>query len=246
MTTYLNFQLYGVLASWGEQATGESRHSANHPSRSAVLGLIAASLGIKRTEKDALQALSDSLVFGFKTLHHGLLLKDFHTAQKAVIDKKSKHFYTRRDEMRATKLTTVLSRRDYRQDAYSLVAVWLNEGSIYRLEDLQQSLKRPKFQLYLGRKSCPLSLPLNPQITQNKSFKIALDDYQTAKLNENKVLSHYLNEPVSHYFWENTNNSSVEEYSYRVPRYDQPTDRKHWQFSEREEYVLLTGEKNVS
>jgi len=238
MTTYLNFQLYGVLASWGEQATGESRHSANHPSRSAISGLIAASLGIKRTEKQALQALSDSLFFGFKTLHHGLLLKDFHTAQKAVIDKKSRHFYTRRDEMQTIRLTTILSRRDYRQDAYSLVSIWLNEDSVYSLEDLQQSLKQPKFQLYLGRKSCPLSLPLQPQITQKKSFKKALDDYQTAKLNENKVLSDYLNEPVSHYFWEKNKNSGLEEYSYRVPRYDQSTDRKQWQFSAREEYIL--------
>jgi len=47
---YLVFQLYGPLASWGDIAVGETRPSALTPSRSAILGLLAAALGLKRPD----------------------------------------------------------------------------------------------------------------------------------------------------------------------------------------------------
>lgn len=228
---YLNFQLYGMLASWGEQAVGESRHSATHPSRSAILGLLAAALGIKREEEEDLQRLSNSVFMGFKVLHNGSLLKDYHTIQIPDEDKKARHYHTRRDELRSPDLGTVLSSREYRQDALSLASVCLQEGSDYTLQALRQALKQPVFQLYLGRKSCPLSLPLNPGIIEADSFKAALDLYPLVNLE--------LGMETITYYWEKTPNSGIENYSYRVPRYDQPLNRKHWQFSPREEYVLL-------
>jgi len=241
MQQYLSFQLYGVLASWGEQAVGESRHSATHPSRSAILGLLAAALGIKREQEHALKRLSDSVFMGFKVSHHGLLLKDYHTIQVPAEDKKAKHRYTRRDELRTGKLGTVLSSREYRQDALSLVAVCLNEDSDYSLEALQQALKQPVFQLYLGRKSCPLSLPVNPEIIVADSFKAALDQYPIAPEKQQLGMEN------SAYYWEKSIHSGLDNYSYRVPRYDLSLSRKHWQFSTRDEYVLLaTGENHVS
>lgn len=240
MQQYLTFQLYGVLASWGEQAVGESRHSATHPSRSAILGLLAAALGIKREQEQALKQLSDSVAMGFKVIHNGLVLKDYHTIQVPADDRKAKHRYTRRDELRSEKIGTVLSSREYRQDALSLVAVWLNEGTDYTLEILEQALKQPKFQLYLGRKSCTLSLPVNPKISTAESYKVALDNYALA--DENR----YLGAENSTYYWEKSASSGMTTYNYRVPRYDQPHNRKHWQFQAREEYILLaTGENHV-
>lgn len=246
MHQYLSFQLYGVLASWGEQAVGESRHSATHPSRSAILGLLAAALGIKREEEQALAVLSDSVAMGFKVIHNGLVLKDYHTIQTPPEDKKAKHRYTRRDELRSEKVGTVLSSREYRQDALSLVAVWLNKESHYSLDVLAQALKQPKFQLYLGRKSCPLSLPINPSVRDAESFKHALDSYVIEKVIENKPITFYLGERDDVYYWEKSDASGMDKFSYRVPRYDQPLNRKHWQFSSRDEYVLLTGEQHVS
>lgn len=241
MQQYLSFQLYGILVSWGEQAVGESRHSATHPSRSATLGLLAAALGIKREEEHALKRLSDSVSMGFKVIHNGLVLKDYHTIQVPSEDKKAKHRYTRRDELRSEKLGTVLSSREYRQDALSLAAVCLNEDSDYTLEALEQALKQPIFQLYLGRKSCPLSLPVNPKIIEADSLKAALDHYPLAPEKQ-----HLSMENIA-YYWEKSLHSGIENYSYRVPRYDQPLNRKHWQFSARDEYVLLaTGENHVS
>nr|WP_284509571.1 CRISPR-associated protein Cas5 [Salinivibrio costicola] len=48
MRDYLVFRLYGPLASWGEPAVGGDRPTSAYPSRSAVLGLLGAALGIKR------------------------------------------------------------------------------------------------------------------------------------------------------------------------------------------------------
>lgn len=247
MQQYLNFQLYGVLASWGEQAVGESRHSATHPSRSAILGLLAAALGIKRDEEQTLTDLSASVSFGFKVSHSGLLLKDYHTIQVPPEDKKAKHRYTRRDELRSEKLGTVLSSREYRQDAFALAAVWLTENSCYSLSDLEQKLIQPEFQLYLGRKSCSIALPLNPKIIEADSFRAALDQYPAPANMEHSVITGYLGMANCIYYWEKSPFSGIEDYSYRVPRYDQPLSRKHWQFTSRDEYVLLpTGDRHVS
>ncbi len=244
MQQYLSFQLYGVLASWGEQAVGESRHSATHPSRSAILGLLAAALGIKREQEQALKRLSDSVAIGFKVLHSGLVLKDYHTIQIPAEDKKAKHRYTRRDELfRSGKPGTVLSSREYRQDALALAAVWLNEQAGYSLEQLKQALQQPNFQLYLGRKSCPLSLPVNPKIIAADSFISALEQYPPFEAEKKR----YLGLENITYYWEKSPHSAIENYSYRAPRYDQPLNRKHWQFCSRDEYVLLaTGESHVS
>ena len=41
---YLLFRLYGPMASWGEIAVGETRHSAAYPGKSAIIGLLAAAM----------------------------------------------------------------------------------------------------------------------------------------------------------------------------------------------------------
>ena len=54
----------------------------------------------------------------------------------------------------------MLSSREYRCDAYYLVAVSAESDAPTDLESLAQALKTPVFPLYLGRKACPLALPL--------------------------------------------------------------------------------------
>ena len=100
MRGYLIFQLYGPLVAWGEQAVGEARNSATRPGRSALLGLLAAALGLRRDDEAGQQRLAESLKFGVKTCTMGTVLKDYHTSQVPPHDKKAKHWYTRRDELR--------------------------------------------------------------------------------------------------------------------------------------------------
>jgi len=57
MTAFLLASLYAPMASWGEITVGERRTSWDRPSRSAILGLVAAALGIEREDQDGHDAL---------------------------------------------------------------------------------------------------------------------------------------------------------------------------------------------
>ncbi|GAO03221.1 type I-E CRISPR-associated protein Cas5/CasD [Anaeromyxobacter sp. PSR-1] len=182
MASFLCFRLHGPLASWGDIAVGERRPSTPHPSRSAVLGLLAAALRIRRDDADALAALDRGLGFASRTDAPGELLIDFHTAQgpeekllraEAAVAKKAGRPWhrpaTRRAELAFGRraLSTLLSSRQYRVDAVWTVALWSHSGTPSPpLEPLQDALRRPGFVPYLGRKSCPLDLPLEPQIVE--------------------------------------------------------------------------------
>ena len=56
MSQYLIFQLHGPMASWGVDAPGDVRHTHELPSRSALLGLLAAGVGIRRDDTERLPA----------------------------------------------------------------------------------------------------------------------------------------------------------------------------------------------
>ena len=45
MLNFLIFQLYGQMAAWGEIAVGEYRPSRDYPSKSALIGMVAAGFG---------------------------------------------------------------------------------------------------------------------------------------------------------------------------------------------------------
>lgn len=175
---YLLFRLYGPLASWGEIAVGEARHTAAYPSKSALIGLLAAALGIRRSNEERQAVLAKGYRFAVKVISTGHLLRDYHTTQAP--DGVGKFIYrTRRDELVIGKdrLGTVLSSREYRCDALAIVAVLAEDGARWPLDELRTALLRPKFHLYLGRKSCPLAAPLNPKIESAQGFGQALDRY---------------------------------------------------------------------
>jgi len=178
---YLIFQLQAPLSAWGETAVGEFRPTANYPSESALLGLLAAALGIRREEEDSHAALRKGYGFAIGVLTSGRLLRDYHTAQvPGRVALKNRPHHTRRDEFNLPKedLNTILSTRDYRQDAASLVAVQMCDGAPHTLNDLAQALAKPRFTLYLGRKACPPASPLNPQIISADNAQTALHDYR--------------------------------------------------------------------
>ncbi len=174
---YLVLQLYGALSSWGEIAVGEQRSTSNRPSKSAVLGLVAASLGIERSKHEKLTSLYTGFSFASRSRTGESVLADFHTAQSAPAPSlKKKRVETRADALRiaAEKTGTMLSRREYLMDAVARVTIWPKSGASYSLEDVQQALRFPVYALYLGRRCCPLGLPLSPQILRAESPTEAL------------------------------------------------------------------------
>ncbi len=229
MTEYLVFKLYGPMAAWGDIAVGEYRPSFAHPSKSAVIGLLAAALGIRRDEEERQRSLAESCSFAVRVDAMGTLLRDYHTVQVPSAKKGVTH-YTRQSELLAEKVNTILSTRDYRCDAAYTVVLRLREGAPYDAQMLAEKLSKPNFHLYLGRKSCPLALPLQPKVVQAANFKEAFDEVSFEK---DDLLRLLLSSQVGIY-WENEDESGYES-EHIVTRRDEPISRKRWQFSERHE-----------
>ena len=79
MSTLL-LRLAGPMQSWGTDSKFDVRRTGREPSKSGVIGLVAAALGIARQDRQALQTLN-SLRFGVRVDREGALLRDFHTAR---------------------------------------------------------------------------------------------------------------------------------------------------------------------
>lgn len=228
MRDYLLFRLYGPLAAWGDIAVGEYRPSFAHPGKSAIIGLLAAALGIRRDEEDRQKSLAESCTFAVRVDSMGVLLRDYHTTQVPSAKKGVVH-YTRRSELATDDLNTILSSRDYRCDAAYTVAITVAEGSPYTPHQLAAALLKPIFTLYLGRKSCPLAMPLQPQVISAATLRDALESVPPVE-----ELLGIVQKGEAMVFWEDDTASGLERQQV-ITRRDEPRSRKRWQFSERRE-----------
>lgn len=250
MTEYLLFRLYGSMASWGEIAVGESRHSAAHPSRSALVGLLGAALGLRRDEDAAQQALIDGYRFAVKIESAGTPLRDYHTVQ-APPARRNVVYRTRSQELRNRQvLETLLSTREYRCDALATVAVEALDAARWKLGELAEALRRPVFPLYLGRKSCPPALPLAPEVVHAANLREAFATRQRSlaalarqfgKIDaewptREDVRTLRLRREAVRYCWEDGMEAGMEP-DLQTVRVDQPLSRRRWQFAPRRESV---------
>ncbi|MBU5434216.1 type I-E CRISPR-associated protein Cas5/CasD [Pseudoflavonifractor sp. MSJ-37] len=132
MSTLL-LRLAGPMQSWGTDSRFDIRRTGREPSKSGVLGLAAAALGIRRRDKEALRPLAE-LRFGVRVDREGSMMRDFHTARPA-------------------KGSPYVTERYYLADAVFVAG--LESGDRGLLERIGQALRAPAFPLYLGRRSCP-------------------------------------------------------------------------------------------
>ena len=248
MRDYLVVRLYAPLASWGEIAVGEMRHSATYPSKSALLGLLGAAMGVQREDELAQAQLNAGYAFGVKLFSAGFPLRDYHTVQ-APQSKAKERYYTRRDEVMRGELNTLLTEREYRCDTLAVVAVAAIENAPLSLQELADKIKSPHFVLYLGRKSCPLAVPLKPEVNPFASLKNALDSLDEAALPGTvsvKQMAYLLRLDKSpRYYWdESLHDVAGMLADMTLNRNDQPLHRGRWQFAPRREHLHL-GERGA-
>lgn len=249
----LVFQLQGPLSSWGEPAVGEFRGTADWASISALIGLLGAALGVQREDDAAHAALRDGLGFAVGLLSSGSLLRDYHTAQVPPRSAmKGRPHATRRHELLVPKagLSTILSTRDYRQNAACLVAVQMRAPTLApSLAELAVALRAPKFVLYLGRKACPPAAPLWPQLIEADSAHAALGSYRekfevarsSAADSRGRAPLEPL-PPLTRLAFDEHVNAGVPVDTSSVistTRKDRLIRRKGWQFGDRVEHVAL-------
>lgn len=136
--TVLLLRLAAPLQSWGDSSRFVQRNTRQEPTKSGVIGLIAAAQGRHRV--DPIEDLAQ-LSYGVRTDQPGQLMRDFQTAQQWQTPKKD-----------GSVQSLPLSYRYYLADAVFVAGV---EADRSLLEGIQEAIVSPVFPLYLGRRSCP-------------------------------------------------------------------------------------------
>ncbi|WP_405902128.1 type I-E CRISPR-associated protein Cas5/CasD [Streptomyces sp. NBC_00656] len=149
----LLLRLAGPLQSWGTHSNYMRRDTARFPTRSGVVGMLAAGLGREREAPlDDLTALSMTV----RVDRPGVVLSDFHTvggglpADEKVITVDGK----RRSEAKGT----LVSKRQYLADAAFTLALTSADEELLHL--CAAALRDPHWPLFLGRRSCPPEGPV--------------------------------------------------------------------------------------
>lgn len=141
------------MQSWGSESMYDNRETDSMPTKSGVIGIIAAALGMKRNE--SLEELQ-SLGFGVRIDLQGIKLNDFQITEMGE------------------KLNSNLSNRAYLSDAIFLVG--LESANKEFLKKIEDALKYPKYSVFLGRRSCPPTQPLVLGIRNSELYPSLLDE----------------------------------------------------------------------
>lgn len=137
MSTLL-LRLAAPMQSWGAASKFDTRSTEREPTKSGVIGLLASALGVRRDDRETLDELS-ALRFGVRVDREGKLLRDFHMAHAVK--------------------SSYVTYRYYLCDAVFLCGLESDDETA--LEQYDYALKHPVYPLFLGRRSCPPTLPLS-------------------------------------------------------------------------------------
>lgn len=157
---WLHLRLCAPLMAFGGVAIDQVGPTRDFPAASALTGLFANALGLRREEDGAHQALQDRLIFGALIARQGRVLTD---TQNAKLEAGDTGWTTSgRPEKRAgaTYDSPHRRRRDYLADHDCRVVLRLSDGAEPSLDDLAKALERPARPLFIGRKPCLPSAPL--------------------------------------------------------------------------------------
>ena len=124
------------LQSWGTSSNFEIRETDHHPSKSAVIGLVAGAMGFSRDDERIKEL--NKLNFAVRVDDQGSLMRDYHIAAKRKPDEKLERNY--------------VTNRYYLEDAVFVVALSQDDELI---DKIYQALQAPYYQSFLGRRSNP-------------------------------------------------------------------------------------------
>lgn len=163
---HLILHLEAPLMAFGGETIDNYGVVRQFPSASMITGLIANSLGWRRTEFERHQRLQDRLVFAARIDREptgGASLIDFQTAQLGSSDRA--WTTTGRPESRQGGANTYnaphLRFRDYLADARVCVSLRLDPADMSpTLDDVEAGPQSPARPLFIGRKPCLPSVPL--------------------------------------------------------------------------------------
>ena len=169
----LLLRLSAPLQSWGSDSRFDTRQTNREPTKSGVIGMIAAALGISREDSAEKLAALNKLNFAVRVDKEGNLLRDYHTVKSAK--------------------SSYITNRYYLADAAFLVGMESDDKQL--LKRIGKALHNPVFSLFLGRRSCPPTLPID----------LGLRDGTLESVLKNEPLLCETGEPIR-YIFETTEN----------------------------------------
>lgn len=163
----LAFFLDGPLQAWGVSSRFQRRGSESFPTKSGVLGLLAAALGIDKNAEDEAEHLAPIgqlriSVYRVERAEHPrtvVRLDDFHTVGGGYDAKDPVERLRISHKASGGPSTTIITHRTYLTDARFAVVL---EGDSAVLERCRAALEDPQWGVWLGRKSCLPASPLAP------------------------------------------------------------------------------------
>jgi CRISPR system Cascade subunit CasD len=133
------------MSAYGLQTFDVHRKANHFPTRSAVIGMLAAAAGIERGQQAEILALSQQLLIAVQVNQTGQKMVDYHTVQ---------NFRSPNGKIQAGTKPTY---REYWCDSAHSFAV---TGPAELIDKLAAHVKSPVYGVFQGRKSCPLTRPL--------------------------------------------------------------------------------------
>lgn len=166
----LLLRMEGPLQSWGgHESKFVIRRSADAPTKSGVLGMLCAALGVSRADARHRLGELNRLRMGVRIDRPGIRWWDYQTVGAGMNMRIAEGAHK-------SKPGAMLTRREYLCDASYLVGL---QGDPDLITQLRSALLHPVWPLYLGRKCCPPSVPLlghsdEPDTGQFLDLEVAL------------------------------------------------------------------------
>jgi CRISPR system Cascade subunit CasD len=162
-------RLEGPLQAWGDPSKFVIRRTMEAPTKSGVIGLVCCAMGFTRLDARKHLPELNELLMAVRIDRAGTPWWDYHTVGAGY------GILTAQNEVKKTasigEFETLITRREYLCDA-SFVAALQGDSSV--VKKVIDALQKPKWPPYLGRKSCPPSLPIFTGTTQCDSLREAL------------------------------------------------------------------------
>lgn len=153
----LLLRLAAPMQAWGDESKFDERRTLSYPTKSGIIGLLAAALG--RSREQSLEDLQ-ALKIAVRIDKPGVIIKDYQITKAVAKPAKNKKSFSFSSfyELSDKDMESTLSDRYYLSDAVFVAAIESDDKEL--LQHLEQAVKSPVYTLFLGRKSCPPTMPL--------------------------------------------------------------------------------------
>lgn len=188
----LAFRLGGPTASWGgHRPPGGNRPTGTYPTRSALIGFLAASVGIPNTASDALAELRSSVRVASVTHGAQRIRTEFRTARRvksacgvASRDHALQAFSpdSWRTPLGQNFQSMLTGHREFLEDTMWRCFIEVRDADLAHA--LRERVNDPRFSVFLGRREHPLALHPDCQVLTADGLKNAMAEYPVLPSND--------------------------------------------------------------